>query len=74
VAQMFILKTDQHSIKPERGLVVEIWNGDVFMGSIYPTENGIKIISKYIADNPEAAIKVDRGGFPPIPAILINLI
>jgi hypothetical protein len=53
---------------------VEVWNGNVFMGAIYPTDNGIKIVSKYIANDPEAAVKVDRSKLPPIPAILINLI
>lgn len=71
---MFTLKIAEHSVKPEHGQIVEIWAGDVFMGAIYPTDNGIKIVSKYIADNPEAAVKVDRSKLPPIPAILINLI
>lgn len=71
---MFILKMAEHSIEPERGSIVEIWNDKVFMGAIYPTEKGIKVISKYIAENPEAAIKIDRSKLPPIPAILINLI
>jgi len=70
---MFTLKIAEHSVKPERGQIVEVWNGDVFMGAIYPTDNGIKIVSKYIAENPEAAVKVDRSKLPPIPAILINL-
>ncbi len=71
---MFIFKMAEHSVEPERGQIVEIWKDDVFMGAIYPTENGIKMVSKYIADNPEAAIKIDRGKLPPIPVILINLI
>ncbi len=71
---MFSLKMAGHSIEPERGQMVEIWNGNIFMGAIYSTENGIKIISKYIANNPEVAIKIDRSSLPPIPAILINLI
>jgi len=65
----------EHSLEPDRQ-IVEVWNGNVFMGAIYPTDTGIKVVSKYIADNPEAAIKVDRSKLfpPPIPAILINLI
>jgi len=63
-----------HSIESERGQMVEVWKGDVFMGAIYPTDNGIKVVSKYIADDPEAAIKVDRSKLPSIPEILINLI
>ncbi len=71
---MFSLRMAEHSIEPERGQMVEIWNGNIFMGAIYSTENGIKVISKYIANNPEVAIKIDRSSLPPIPAILINLI
>ena len=71
---MFIFKMAEHSVKLERGQIVEVWNGEVFMGAIYPTEKGIKVISKYIAKNPEAAIKIERGKLPPIPVILINLI
>lgn len=71
---MFSLKMAEHPIEPDRRQIVEIWKGNTFMGAIYPTERGIKVISKYIADNPEAAIEVDRSKLPPIPAILINLI
>ncbi len=71
---MFVFKMAEHSVKPERGQIIEVWNGNVFMGAIYPTENGIKVVSKYIANNPEAAIEIDRSKLPPIPAILINLI
>jgi len=71
---MFTLRMAKHSVEPERGQMVGVWNGNVFMGAIYPTDNGIKVVSKYIANNPEAAIKVDRSKLPPIPAILINLI
>jgi hypothetical protein len=71
---MFILKMAEHSLEPDHRQIVEVWNGNVFMGAIYPTDTGIKVVSKYIADNPEAAIKVDRSKLPPIPAILINLI
>lgn len=62
-----------HSIKP--GIkIVEIWNGDTLMGTIYPTERGIKLVSKYIVDDPEGAVEVDRSKLPPIPAILINIL
>jgi len=71
---MFMLRMVKHSVAPERGQIVEVWNGNVLMGVVYPTDNGIKVVSKYIADDPEAAIKVDRNRLPPIPAILINLI
>lgn len=71
---MFTLKMARHLIEPDQRKIVEIWNGDVFMGAIYPTNQGVKVVSKYIADNPEAAIKIDRSKLPPIPVILINLI
>ena len=71
---MFTLKMAEHSTEPDRRQIVEIWNGDIFMGAIYPTDQGIKVVSKYIADNPEGAVKINRSKLPPIPAILINLI
>lgn len=71
---MFTLKMAEHPVGLERGQMIEIWNGAILMGAVYPTDNGIKVISKYIADKPEAAIRVDRSKLPPIPAILINLI
>ena len=71
---MFTLKMVQHSVEPWRGQMVEIWNGEVFMGAVYPTEKGIKIISKYVVVNPEKAVEIERNKLPPIPAILINLI
>lgn len=53
--------------------MVEIWNGSTLMGAIYPTERGIKVVSKFIVNDPEGAIEIDRSKLPPIPAILINL-
>lgn len=63
----------EHLHKPGQKLI-EVWNEGVFMASIYPTETGIKVVSKYIADDPEGAIEVDRSKLPPIPALLIHLI
>lgn len=71
---MFTLKMAEHSLEPDLRQIIEIWNGNLFMAAIYPTERGIKVVSKYIGDNPEAAIEIDRSKLPPIPAILINLI
>ncbi len=56
--------------KPGQQLI-EVWEEGEFMGSIYPTEKGIKVISKHIADDPEGAIVINKS--PPIPAILIRL-
>lgn len=71
---MFTFKLARHSVEPDRD-IIEIWDGNTFVGAIYPTDQGIKLISKYIADNPEAAIKIkiDRSGLLPLPAILINI-
>lgn len=69
---MFTLRMSEQTERP--GVKIEIWNEDRFMGVIYPTEKGIKVVSKDIMDNPEAAIEIDRSGLTPIPAILINLI
>mgnify|MGYP001582939541 CR=1 FL=1 len=70
---MFQLKIAEHDYRTGTQMV-EIWNESTFMGAIYPTERGIKVVSKFIADNPEGAIKIDRSKLPPIPAILINLV
>jgi len=67
---MFSLRTDNHEIKPGVRMF-EIWNKGKFVGAIYPTEKGIKVVSKYIIKDPESAIEIDRSE---IPAILINLI
>jgi len=70
---MFSLRTDNHEIKPGVRMF-EIWNKGKFVGAIYPTEKGIKVVSKYIARDPESAIEIDKSKLSPIPAILINLI
>ena len=70
---MFSLETASHEIKPEIK-IFEIWNEGEFMGTIYPTEKGIKVVSKHIAKDPESAIKIGRSKSLPIPAILINLV
>ena len=70
---MITLKMAEHSVKA--GVqAVEVWSGDVFLASIYPTQRGIKVISKYIVGNPEGAVEIERGKQPPIPAILINIL
>lgn len=53
--------------------VVEIWDGDSLMGAIYSTDRGIKVVSKFIAEDPEGAVEIDRSMLPPIPVILINI-
>ena len=72
---MFSLRIDNHEVKPGVKMF-EIWNEGKFMGTIYPTEKGIKVVSKYIMKDPESVMEIDRSKWPwpPIPAILINLI
>jgi len=69
---MFTLTMGEHDYRPGVKMI-EIWSGTTLMGAIYPTERGIKVVSKFIVDNPEGAIEADRSKLPPIPAILINL-
>ncbi len=68
---MFDFRLVDHRFK-QGEKIIEIWDGENLMGTIYPMENGIKIVSKFIAENPEAAIQIDK--MPPIPAIVINLL
>ncbi len=56
--------------KPEQQLI-EVWEKGELMANIYPTEKGIKVISKHVADDPQGAIVIDKSS--PIPAILIRL-
>ncbi len=70
---MFTLKMETHEYR-QGTQMVEIWDGDTLMGAIYPTERGVKVVSKFIVSDPEGAIKIDRSKLPPIPAILVNLV
>jgi len=67
---MFEFRIAEHLHKPGQKLI-EVWNEGNLMGTIYPTERGIKVISKHIADDPQGAIVIEKS--PPIPAILIRL-
>ena len=69
----FGFRIAEHEIERDTQIVEIIQDGEV-VGAIYPTERGIKIISRYLFENPEGAIEIERGKLPPIPAILINLI
>lgn len=70
---MFTLKIGEHDYRPGVQMI-EIWSGTTLMGAIYPTERGIKVVSKFIVNNPEGAVEIDRNKLPPIPSILINLV
>ncbi len=67
------LKIVPHKIKKGANLI-EVWDGDEFVASIYPTATGVKLVSKHIADDPEGAVEIDYGKkILPIPSILIKL-
>ncbi|MFH0805451.1 MAG: hypothetical protein V1901_00995 [Patescibacteria group bacterium] len=70
---MFSLRITEHTIKRGTKLVEILQDGEV-VGAVYPTERGIKIVSRYLLENPESAIEIERDKLPPIPAVLINLI
>ena len=70
---MFTFRIADHKKKP--GVkICEIIQGNEVVGAVYPTEKGIKIVSRYLLENPEAKITIDRDKLPPIPAIIIDLI
>lgn len=62
-----------HEAKPGVKLVEIVQDGEV-VGAIYPTETGLKIMSRYLLADPETAVEIDRSKLPPIPAILIHLL
>ena len=70
---MFEFRVAEHLFIPGRKMI-EVLNGEDLMADIYPTETGIKVVSKYIIDDPEGAIEIERDKLPRIPAILIHLI
>jgi hypothetical protein len=46
---MMKLKAGEHSVMPGRD-VIEVWDGDQMVGAIYPTDTGVKILSKYLPE------------------------
>jgi len=70
---MFDLRIAEHSRK-NGILIVEIMQGEVVVGAIYPTEKGVKIISRYLYHDPKSAIEIEEDKLLPIPAVLVNLI
>lgn len=48
---MMELRLAEHLVTPGK-TVVEIWDGDTLRGAIYPTDEGVKIVSKYFAEFP----------------------
>jgi hypothetical protein len=69
----FSFRIVEHSIRPGVELVEILQDGKV-VGSIYPTEKGIKILSSYLYEDPEGALDIEKDKLPRIPAILINLL
>lgn len=53
--------------------LVEIYKNETLVGTIYSTEEGIKIVGRSLLENPEEKIKIERDKTPSIPAILIKL-
>lgn len=70
---MFSFRLADHQGKPGVQLVEIVQNGEV-VGAVYPTETGLKIVSRYLLADPETAVEFDRSKLPPIPAILIHLL
>ena len=68
---MFTLKMGEHSIR-KNVPIVEIWNGNSFVGQICPTETGIKVLSKFFPVDMEGIISVDIT-IPELPAILVDI-
>lgn len=71
---MFELRMAEHDIHRGRQ-IVEVWDGATLMGAIYPTERGVKVISKFLVGRePQTFIEIERRPpAPEIPAILIHL-
>ncbi len=49
--------------------IVEVWRGSDMVAVIYPSELGIKVVSKHLRGD-DSDIEIDSS--PPVPAILIN--
>ncbi len=48
-----------HSTKPNIQ-IIEVWQGNDFIASIFPTEDGITLISKFIINPVEEVIEIVR--------------
>jgi len=46
---MYDFKVVTHSILPG-SQVVEVWRNGVFIAGVYPHEDGIRVVSKYMTD------------------------
>ncbi|MBI1755129.1 hypothetical protein HY250_03595 [Candidatus Azambacteria bacterium] len=72
---MFTLRITEHAHKKEGPFCEILQNGMEVVGAIYSTLRGIKVVSvRYLANNAEKKVVIDRSGSRPIPAILVNFI
>jgi len=68
---MITLKPAKHIIdRLVEKTVIEIWDSKKFIGVIYPTERGVKIVSKYI-ENRDDLLQVEA--LEPL-AVLVNIL
>lgn len=60
-----------HDFLPGK-MMVEVWRDGVFVAGIYPHEDGIRIVSKYMSEvKKDAEVADGKGGW--IPAMSIKL-
>jgi hypothetical protein len=63
-----------HTVLPDRP-VVEVFRDGEYVAGIYPVENGIRVVSKYLtgtAMEPVGEIRTDKG--EPLPSAIITLV
>lgn len=62
---------EEFKVKPHGELpgkqMIEYWRGGVFVAGIYPHEDGIRVVSKFLGD-----VKLDPS-FPPAAVIMLNI-
>jgi len=54
---VYKFRVSEHNVLPEK-LMVEVWRDGTFVAGIYPHEDGIRIVSKYMT---KTTIADDRG-------------
>jgi hypothetical protein len=42
---MTVLKLGEHKYRD--AAIIEIWDGDEFLGSVYPEDRGVRVVSKH---------------------------
>lgn len=56
---MITFQPKPHSDHPERG-IIELWQGETFLGAIYPLEDGVKIVSKYFRGSSQVVLDISE--------------